>query len=481
MGFLDTLRKATRFTGATSAYDGAQDTGRRRQISTVLKTEDEHAPERKRKILSANTRDLARNFEVAAWAIRKHLDFVTSFSFQAKTGDRGFNAELEAFVRRRMDRDYFDAANRHNFRRALRLTEACAVKDGDLFWMKLAGGPGRGKVQAIEGDRVFTPTNLKDPNQWVNGVRLGGDGASLAYAIGDRSRLSKDNSRIVPARNVCVRSFYERFDQVRGISPLASALNRFRDTYEGFEYALAKAKVAQLFGLKFKRTGETNIFGDGAAEPTTDNNGDGVNDGGHEVNLTGGIFNIDLDVDEDAEILESSTPATETVAFLKLMIHVALKSLDIPYSFFDESFTNFYGSRGGLIQYLKSCEDEIDDLQEFADEWALWRLGVAVADGELQLPRGKDFSFLNWEFVPVGVPWWDAAKEVRGQAMAVAAGFTSPQRACREAGTRFEENIDEIAAAKAYAESKGVSLTYADSTAFAPSMEINGEAGGDNG
>jgi capsid protein len=468
VAFLDTLRKVTSF-----AYDAAETRGRRRQVSSVLRTEDYHADERKRKILSANTRDLARNFEIAAWAIRKHLDYVTSFNFQPKTTDQGYNAELEAFMASAMAKERFDAAKRHPFRRALRIAEACAVKDGDVLWLKLIGGAARGQVQGIEGDRVCTPKDPSafNPKEWVNGVRIGGDGASLAYAICDRERTGDPKlNRIVSARNVLHRGFYERYDQVRGISPIAAALNRFRDTYEGFEFAHAKLKTAQLFGLKFTRDSDQNPFPQGAT-PTQDADDDGTDDSGHEVNLTSGIFNLDLDVGENAEILESKTPATETVNFLKLMIHVALKSLDIPYSFFDESFTNFYGSRGGLIQYLKSCEDEIADLQEFADAWATWRLGIAVADGELALPSGKDFNFLDWEFVPAGVPWWDAAKEVRGQAMAIAAGLTSPQRACREAGTNFEKNIDEIAAAMKYAKAKEVPLTFADSTAFAPTIE----------
>lgn len=463
----DWLKTATKF-----AYDAVEPRGRRRQPSTVLKAEDDHADERKRRILSANSRDLARNFEIAAWAIRKHLDFVTSFSFRAKTDDMAFNAVLEDFMATAMSKERFDAARRHPFRRALRLAEACAVKDGDILWMKLAGGAGRGQIQGIESDRVATPREgLVDAKDWVNGVRVSKDGAALAYAICNRTKHGQlELNRVVPARNVLHRGFYDRYDQVRGISPINAALNRFRDTYEGFEYAHAKLKVSQLFGLKFTRDGEQNPFGQTTA--TEDADGDGTKESGHEVNLKNGVFSLDLDVGEDAEILESKTPAAETVNFLKLMIHVALKSLDIPYSFFDESFTNFYGSRGGLIQYLKSCEDEIADLQDFADEWARWRIGLAIIDGELQLPSGKDFNWLWWDFVPAGVPWWDAVKEVRGQAMAVAAGFTSPQRACREAGTDFETNINEIAAAQEYAKSKGVDLVYADSTAFGPSLEV---------
>ena len=167
---------------------------------------------------------------------------------------------------------------------------------------------------------------------------------------------------------------------------------------------------------------------------------------------------LDLNPGDKAEFLESRSPASETTDFLKLIIHVALKALDLPYSFFDESHTNFYGSRGGLIQYLKSCRSKQADLQEFLNEITRWRLGIAVADGELELPRSIEFENLKWEWVPDGVPWWDPAKEVAGHSAAIAAGLDNPQRVCRSVGTDFYDNIDLIAEANDYAASKGVQM-----------------------
>lgn len=470
-----------RTVGKMFGYDATETRNRRRSISSKTTTEDKQANDRKRAILSSNSRDLARNFAIAAWAIRKHLDFVTRFTFQAKTGDKGFDREFEQIIREQTTRHRFETARRHTYRRALRIAEACRVKDGDVFWMKLAppSSNARGKVQAIEGDRICTPSDLPKntkPEDWVNGVRVSASGASLAYALCDRGNFGRPQlKRIVSARNMFSHGFYDRYDQVRGVSPIAAGLNWFRDTYEGFEYALAKVKISQLFGLAFYRDSDTFVFGQGTPTPTVDTDSDDVADAGYEVDMTKGPFTLDLDPGDRAEFLENKTPASETVDFLKMMIHVALKSLDIPYSFFDESFTNFYGSRGGLIQYLKSCENKIEDLQEFQDEWTRWRTGLLVEDKLLQLPAGKDFSFLRWEWVPDGVPWWDPVKEVRGNAMAVAAGFSSPQRVCREVGTDFEENIRQTAEAMAIANEAGVPLTFADSTAFRPAIQANGD------
>lgn len=476
-GVLNRVRKFA----ASHGYDATEDRGRRRPVQSATYSEDEHADRRKRRILSATMRDIARNFAVAGWAIRKHLDYVTDFTFQAKTPDAGFNTALEVYLAQASRRSRFDVAGRHALKRATRIAEACRVKDGDVWWLKIAPPAGsffRGKIQAIEGDRVHIPASdippNGDPKEWVNGVRIGPNGESAAVAICKRNGSRLELERIIGARSILQHAFFERYDQVRGISPVAAALNWFRDTYEGFEYGLAKLKVGQLFGLSVFREGTESFFGAGTAQAQADADGDGVNDSGYKVDFNRGPFLLDMDPGDRAEVLEAKTPSAETVDFLKLMVHVALKSLDIPYSFFDESFTNFYGSRGGLIQYLKSCRTKIEDVQEFLDDWAIWRLGLAVADGEIALPSGRDFDWLNWEFVPAGVPWWDPVKEVRGQAMAVAAAFTSPQRVCRETGTDFETNVREIAEAQRIAEREGVDLVFADSSAFAPEITVEG-------
>lgn len=474
MSFLESAKRLISF-----GYDATDSRGRRRAPRTIVKSEDAIAGSRERKILSATTQDLARNFAVAAWAIRKHLDFVSRFQFQAKTDDGVFNDELEAAIARVSTRHQFDAARRHNLRSATRLAESSRVKEGDVGWLKLRSGRLRGRVQAIESTRIYMPhnSNLQDSDNWINGVRISPKtGEALEYAICDRDHRSSQLTlrRRVPARNMLLHAFYERYDQVRGVSPIASGLNWFQDTYEGFEYAQAKMKVGQLFGLVIRQDGVESLFPN-KTNATQDTDGDGTDDAAHEVDMSGGIFNLDLDPGEDASILESKNPSTETTSFLKLMIHVALKSLDIPYSFFDESFTNFYGSRGGLIQYLKSCQDKVEALQQHLDEWTRWRVGLMVNDGELVLPSGAEFEDIKFSWVPDGVPWWDPVKEVRGQAMAVAAGFDNPFNVCNQVGTNLEENIKMIAKANKLAEEHGVDLVYADSTAFAPELELGGE------
>jgi capsid protein len=444
-----------------TGYDALNTRGRRKAAVTRVKSEDAVLEDRGRRQLQATAQDVQRNFSIAAWAIRMHLNYVSSFAFQSRTGDDQIDEAVEAYMAGWSSRYQCDVRRQHPFRRMIRLAEARRVVDGDFFFLKVSGdGPNRGRLQAIEGDRVATaiqgvPSNF-NATSWTNGVKLTPSGVAREYCI-----CNRDNSgnlsfgRIVPADSVFSHGFYDRFDQVRGVSPIAAALNSLQDVYEGIDYALAKIKVSQLFGLVFYREAADGFDG---VRPTIDSNGDGIADSGYEVDFANGPQMLDLNPGDRAEFLESRSPATETVQFLKLIIHVALKSLDLPYSFFDESFTNFYGSRGSMIQYLKACRAKQQDLSELLDEIASWRLGMAIADGDLVLPPGVSFQDLSWEWVPDGVPWWDPQKEVSGHASAIAAGLDTPQRVCRAIGTDYYDNIDEIAKANTYAKERGVNI-----------------------
>jgi capsid protein len=468
-------------------YEAADTTSqRRRSPPTTTSSEDWHANHRRRQILTANGRDLSRNFDLAASAINKHLSFVTDLTFQATTADRGFNKELEAWWCEQCKPWNFDVAGRHDWRRGIRLAEACRVIDGDIGWLKIGNGANRGTIQAIEGDRIMMPfesiPDNHDPETWVNGVRIDTkSGKALAYAICDRAGpTQKEFNRTVRAGDLILHAHYGfRYDQVRGVSPLANALNTWRDALEISEYALAKIKISQLFGLQIKTTSSDAgpFFGQGTTTYTKDADGDGTPDSAPRVQMFKGPFVTELDPDESMDIVESKTPSTEMVKFLQLTIQRALQALGIPYCLFDESFGTYAGQRSAIMQYLNTtCVDHIANVTYLACQHANWKMGIGVADGTLILPSGKDYDFIKdaYEFVPGAYPTDQPQRESRSNAQNIAMGTDNPYRVAQAGGTNFESNIDKIADALEYANSKGVKLTYTDSTLFAP--EITGGA-----
>lgn len=432
------------------SYDGAATSkNQRKAASSALSSEDAKLTAGKRKVLQGAARDLSRNFSIAAWAIRKHLDFVSSFKFQSRTGDAGLDREIERLMSWWGRPENCDVAGRHGLPRMLRLAEERRTVDGDVFLLKLTGQRVRGKLQAIESDRVIDPRDDtgRSGATWVHGVNVNDAGRALGFAVHKRVRGGKglEMDRVVAARNVIHHGFFDRFDQVRGVSPLAPAVNVFRDVYEAADYALAKAKVSQMFGLVFYREALD-------AAGTLDNSTDP-----YEVDFGRGPVLLDLEPGDKAEFLESKTPATEFQSFAQLMISVALKSLDIPFSFFDESFTNFYGSRGALLHYQKACEAKRADVRDVLRKLTAWRMSLWIDDGVLSLPAGLGVSDLNWEWIPAGLAWWDPAKEIRGDVEAINAGLrTRSEIRAEKYGDDWIDVVDQLAREREALEERGL-------------------------
>ena len=464
-------------------YDATVTTTRRRAPRQILRSEDNELKPRDRKKLVATTRDVRRNFAIARWMIGKHLDYVTRFRFQPATGIPAVDEQLELLMRIRSRPQNCDVAGRHPLSRMIRLAEACRCVDGDMVFNKLSSG----RLQAIEGDRIRTPNrNLPrdfDAAQWTHGVKTSKpSGRALEYAICNRKGTGFELAKTVPAKYIIHHAFWDRFDQVRGISPIASGLNELQDTREAFAFALARLKIGQLFGLVTKREaseamGEVTAAGSDDATGTTTTTDETEESQQFEVEFGRGPFHLDIDREDGAEFLQDKNPSTEFDQFTSKIIMVALKSLDLPYSFYDESFTNFYGSRAALMQYLQSCETKRDDVRAVLDQITLWWVMLWIADGDLKLPVGMSLVDVKWEWIHAGIPWWDPSKDIRGDMMAVAAGWKTNDDVCKErTGRRFRDNIDQLAAEQDYIRQSGAMIVAPDSGVFNPEPVIAGDS-----
>lgn len=446
-------------------YDALEPRGRRKAIPRQVAREDHHAKGSRHRGLQETASDLCRNLSLAAWMVRRHLDYVSSFDFHGRNESESLNQKIEQLMLEDSRPAKTDVSGRFGREKMFRLAEARRVLDGDTGLIKLNDG----RLQGIQADLIRDPDRQSkaDGENWVNGVLLGRVGRPLAYGIHRRTGdTTIEFAKSVRATNMIHYGFFDRYagDQVRGISPLVSALNPMRDVYENFTYALAKAKVAQLFALAFYREApeSAGVVDDDEIGPTADKDGDGDEEpAGYKVDFGSGPQLLDLDPGDRAEFLESKQPSSEFQNFTTLVIQVALKSLDIPFSFYDESHTNFFGSRAAWLHYERSCKDKRDDQIEMRRNFTVWKIATWVRDGRLSLPRGMTVSDVVFEWVPRGMPWWDPSKEINGHVQAVKGGLDNPQRICRATGTDFYDNVDQIAKAVEYAAGKGVQLEFA--------------------
>ena len=464
---LTDLRPARRLSGE---YDATVANARRKQRVRVLKSEDDHLIPADRKALLVASRDIHRNFSLAAWAIRKHLDYTSTFTFQSRTGDDALDLEIERRIAWWSRAENCDLRAMHDLDRLVRLLEERRTVDGDVFVLKLSDG----RLQPIEGDRVGNPNSAApidfSSGDWVHGVQVSPGGRPLRYCVCRRTRWGGlVFSKIVPAWNIESHGFYDRLDQVRGITPLAAAVNSFRDVYEGCDYALAKMKMSQMFGLVFYR----DYDGGGIGQSVKRDDGSE----GYDVDLGRGPMVLDLDPADRAEFLESKSPSTEFQAHAQTMIGLALKSLDIPFSFFDESFTNYSGARQALLQYEQSAAAKRADVQRLLDRLTLWRLGLFVADGDLKLPGKLTLDNLAWEWVPAGLPWIDPLKEVNADVAAVNNILSSRTEVLKQRGRDFKDVVDELAKENEYMAAKGV--TALPGFAPVPAETAEGDKSGD--
>ena len=404
------------------AYAAAESNTPRRQPSTTLKSTDNLLTPLKRSRITGKARHLQENFSIAAWAIRRHLDYVADFSFQANTGDQAFDNTLEEFVRVYSRASNCDAAGRHSLGKIIRLAEERRTVDGDVFIMKLANG----RLQAIESDRVRDPeTNANSRETWGHGVRIGSGGRPRSIAVHKRTdRGTYDFERFVPSRNFWHLGYFERFDQVRGVSPLTPAIKTYIDVYEAFDFG--KGPVA-----------------------------------------------LDLEPGDRAEFLEPNTPPAEFQNFSTVMIGAALKSLDIPLSMYDEAHTNYSGARSALIHYQRSVKQKSDQLRELLNRIVGWRIRLAIAQGELIVPASASLRF---DWIPAGVPWFDPTKEIAGDVAAINAGLTTRSQVIKERhGRDFREVIDQLRAEQEYINDAGLVLNQTQLETVEPETEDNPE------
>jgi capsid protein len=461
-------------------YDATKNSGTRKAPVGRTLSEDKELLQLPRRQLTTNLRDLRRNFSVASWIIRRHLDSVSTFHFRAKMGEGNneLNKQVEHFMEWWSLPQNCDPGARHSLQRLIRMWEACRTVDGDVLINRLADG----RVQTIEGDRIQTMGGVPfgdlgiDPVQVINGVYVNQNFRAISYMVFRRppnwTGLLWDKA--ISANFADLFGYFDRYDQVRGISPLASAANTLRDIYEASDYALAKMKATQIAALLITRAGSESL-GDIEAGPqspyATQNQNGSPNsvapptDLGprYSINLGhNGPTMMDLDPGDDAKFIESQTPSNEFQNFTRFAVMIAMRALDLPYSQFDESHANYSGARMAGVQYYgEAVKIKQHDLKVLLDKLTKWRLGLAIVDGDIKLPKGMTIDDVKWEWSHAGIPLYDPMKEISGAVAAVNACFSSPQRECKKMGLDFYQLADERAEAEAYAKKKGIIMSTA--------------------
>jgi capsid protein len=460
-------------TEVSSTYDALNPKGRRKAPTADTRVEERHLPDGSRRKLIGGLRELRRNSSLLSWMVRRHLDYVATHTFQSQTGDDVWDDEVERWMREESAADRCDVRGILGLDQFVRLAESSAVIDGDLGVLFIDNDSGR--LQGIEADRIKDPVGQVESwsadQQWYGGVRISDVGKPIEYAI--HKRVSGWSSlvweRNVSAANLHLHAYCDRFDQYRGVSPLASAYNEIRDVYEGMSLHLVQAKVAGLFGMKVTRNADLAM-----GQVTGGDDADGNEDRStYSVNFGSGPIFLDMDPGDDAEFLSNDNPAANMQDFWRFVTLVALKALDLPYGLFDESAANFFGNKTAWLSYDRSCDVKRARIRMLLDRITRFKMAVAIRDGRLRPPRTGRVDLLSpankpWAWVPRKMPWWRPLEEVTASLKAIEGGLTTPQRVCAESDQGdWYENILEIARAQKFADEQGVAVSWSVSDQLA--------------
>lgn len=459
-------------TAGADGYEAVNTSKHRRSASGRIRSEDKILTSERRTRLASNAMDLHRNAILFAWAVRRHLDYTTLFDFQPLTGDDSLDKDLRDLMERDSRAENCDVGGRHNWNRMRRLAEVRKILDGDCGLMTLRTG----HLQGIESHCIRNPQQQRnDAARWELGVKLGRGRRAVAYGIRGCDQEGQPTERVVPAGQLFLLGAFEgRFDQIRGISPVAGALNEFRDVYETKTLMQQKVKLDQIFGVAFMRDEESGSlaeeFGDdGNTESETEDNDfvDTAASPPPSYDLGQNVKGFDMNKGEDIKLLQSTNPSSQTQEFLQLSIAIAIKALDLPFNFFDESHTNFFGSRAAWLLYDRSCQSKREDQLELHRRYTVWRLQRLLlptafgGTGELVLPRSMSLGDLRWKWVPRGIPWWNPQQELTVDLMAAAAGLKDMQQICDERGLGiWTENIKKLQSQFATAQTAGLTLAF---------------------
>lgn len=406
-------------------------------LQPSLKSEDAILGTADRAKLISLCRDLVRNFSIVAWAVRQHCTYVSSFTPAVRNVDQQLKADISRRLSAWQLPQNFDVTKRRSLQEFLFQAEWLRVVDGDVL---LVSYDGQSSVM-VEADRIKNFQEVSDKYDaqitdgtitYVEGVLLDRLGAPLGYSIGSRRQNSSglDFEMIVPAQHAYHLAYFTRYDQVRGISPLASAGATFQDIFESIDYEITKHKIAQLFGIKIVHE-NSPLFGVPPEDETDEE---------YPIDFGRGPYVIDLRPGDDIQVVESAHPSATSSDFYKQLISLALKSLDLPYSFFDESAANYSSSRLAWLQYLASCGQKRQAIANFL-QWITTRwLKSSVENGDL--PEEAYSAEITW--VPIGQPWIDPLKEVQADVMALHNGLVSRQEICRRHGRDYETVLEEL-------------------------------------
>lgn len=442
-------------------YDFRNAKGRRKDRGTTVYSTATAYDQTTRHAAIEAARELYRSSSDFRWLVDFYVGNVTGFTFRPCTDDAATNKRLL---------DFFDEFNntadiqgQRTYEELAELWATRSLLDGDVLKIRLESG----QLETIHSDWIQTPNKPAADELWRDGVLVDAFGRPLAYNISKAVERGKPVERRIDAAHCRLLRYTEKLvDNYRGVSPLTTTLANFQDILELLSFTTSKIKLESLLALAITRqssqpglgslTGSFDIPDGNANTPVS------VEDEA-ALNRTldtqkPGVQILDLIDNEQVQSIANGTPNSTFSGYYELLLRSSFKALKVPFSFYDESFSNYSSLRIAYLQFLDGIKPTIARNLREVEADLVWAMQLAWLSGRLILPDGVTPTKDLFRLIHKRRRVIDADRDVKAQAAGVKNGFWSLDSACAELGFDLDEVMNANAKAKQQAESLGLDL-----------------------
>jgi hypothetical protein len=446
-----------------AAYDATRTSPHRQSPPTKIIQADKVLNKTRRKKGAALVQEQMTNSALLNWIVRKHLDYVSRFEINFRSGFEDLDREMKGLIQWHRRAKNFDFTGRHNRNQWMRIFETGKVVHGDAAGIMIKGGT----LQGIDSTRISKPDEWGDdpPDQEKIdatsdfGLILDSDNRVQEYCVCVRNtwgRLIFDHFE--PAENMLFDGYFTNFDQTRAHSPLLAAMNDCVDLADISLYTKINLKLKNIFGVAVFRE-----IGDQLGNSTETND-----DGDEEVEFSPDQINIlDLDQNDKVEAIETNSPGANSMEFMDKLSRIVMLALDIPFTSLDSSRASFSARIADRAEYEESAEGKREKNADILRQIYAWRIEdwyrsnrdfKAAVDASDYDPKR---IIRKLDIIPAGTPWMDKLNEVKGDILAVALGIESVPRIARKRGLDAYEVGAEQAEYLAWARENELPIFYA--------------------
>jgi len=348
----------------------------------------------------------------------------------------------------------------HNYSCAERLAARTWLRDGELLAQMVEGtvvGMNHGTMvpfsfELIEADHL--PFDYTVPKQGITqGVERNAWGRPRAYHIyknhpGDSVAMRFDfSTKRVPSERMLHPKIVSRIRQARGVSVFASVMRRLEDLkdYEESERIAARVAAA-LTGYIKKGASENYNAPDGEETERT-------------LKMKPGMIFDDLREGEEVGTIDSKRPSSLLTPFHDAMLRFTAAGTGAGYSSISRNYNGTYSAqRQELVEgwgnYLILTNTWISQFSQ-----PVWERFVqaCVLSGLAPIPDDLDINTIaTADFRGPAMPWIDPEKEAKANRLLERCGYKSAQHIIRERNGNPKDVMDQIAAWRKDAESKGL-------------------------